>query len=44
MLPYHLCTVHLGVLEVVMLCGITQDDGIAAGFSTQLENGHGIVI
>lgn len=30
MLPC-LCTVHhLCVLEVVMLCGITQDDGIAA--------------
>lgn len=35
---YHPCTVHLYVLKM-MLCSITQDDGIAAGFSTQLENG-----
>ena len=37
-LPCHLSTVYLCVFKA-MLCGITWDDGIAAGFSTQLENG-----
>lgn len=38
-LPYHLSTVYLYVFKM-MLFGITRDDGSAAGFSTQLENGR----
>lgn len=37
-LLYNVCTVYLYVLKM-LLCSITQDDGVAAAFSTQLENG-----